>query len=161
MSSPMIDSSSLHPAAFASRVPPVRPNGRVLVVDDDVTIREGMTVLLESVGIDVVTHDSMITLPFVMRAVCPDAILLDIAMPALSGVSYFTVPHRQPFSSSTASVILFSGLPANQLSDLVQAFGADEFISKSEEAREIAERVRRAVERSRMRRTTYDHSPNA
>jgi FixJ family two-component response regulator len=128
------------------------PNGRVLIVDDDAAVRDAMKGLLESIGIDVVTHDSLITLPFVMRRSRPDVILLDIAMPALSGVSFLRMRDRREFRDTTASVILFSGIPVRHLADLAESFGA-EFITKCEEPQEICKRVRRAVDQ-RMDRAT-------
>jgi len=143
--------SSLHQPVIL----PVATNGRVLVVDDDASIREGMTLLLEGVGLDVITHDSMITLPLVMRTSQPDVLVLDIDMPALSGVSFLRMSDRQAFTKTGASVILFSGIPVGHLADLAESFGA-EFITKSEEPREIGERVRKAVDQRRMRRVTQD-----
>lgn len=143
-------SPSEQPAPVSSKIPDVAPNGRVLIVDDDASVRDGMKVLLESIGIDVITHDSMITLPLVMRTSRPDVILLDIAMPALSGVSFLRMRDRLAFSNTAASVILFSGIRVSHLADLAESFGA-EFITKCAEPYEIGERVRRAVDRRRMR----------
>ncbi|MGA8810244.1 MAG: response regulator [Thermoanaerobaculia bacterium] len=140
----MTVSSSHQPAIL-----PVARQGRVLVVDDDASIREGMKLLLESVGLDVITHDSMITLPLVMRTFRPDVLVLDIDMPALSGVSFLRMSDRKAVTNSEASVILFSGIPVRHLADLAESFGA-EFITKCEEPREIGERVRRAVEIRRV-----------
>jgi DNA-binding NarL/FixJ family response regulator len=61
--------------------------GRVLIVDDEPEMLEGMKILLGLEGIDVIIHGSMITLPLILRDADPDVVLLDISLPALSGTS--------------------------------------------------------------------------
>jgi len=96
--------------------------GRVLIVDDHPEILEGMKMLLELEGMDVTTHDSVITLPLILRKADPDVILLDLSLRALSGEAFFRLGRERLLRHSDALVILFSGRPLAEL-----AANAEEF----------------------------------
>jgi FixJ family two-component response regulator len=125
------------------------PRARVLIIDDDLYIREGMKALLECEDIDVITHDSMITLPLVLRASRPDVILLDIEMPALSGTAFFRLGRAEIFGLTNTSVILFSGIAETELADMAKGLGADGFIPKAGDPSRIVADVRKSIIRHR------------
>jgi DNA-binding response OmpR family regulator len=126
--------------------------GRVLIVDDQVEILEGMKALLEIEGMDVTTHQSMITLPLILRQAAPDVILLDLSVGALSGQSFFQLGRERLLRNADASVLLFSGRPARELEAMAEEFGADGFVAKSQDAMEIVARVRTSIEQHRALR---------
>jgi DNA-binding response OmpR family regulator len=134
--------------------------GRVLIVDDQPDILEGMKALMEMEGLDVTTHDSIITLPFVVRQADPDVILLDLSLPALSGEALFrTGLHR--LLRTDAPLILFSGRSPQELEQLTKDFGADGFASKSEDSMEIVRRVQTWIaERRAIRMTKESEAAN-
>ena len=129
---------------------PIR-RGRVLIVDDETDILEGMKALLEIEGIDVITHDSMITLPLILRDADPDVILLDIGLPALSGSALLNLG-RKRLLRTDATVILFSGRSARELDGLAHKFGADGFVTKSQDPMEIVARVQTWIGQRRAQR---------
>jgi len=129
--------------------------GRVLIVDDHPDILEGMRMLLEVEGIDVTTHDSIITLPFLIREADPDVILLDISLPALSGSALFRNGlHR--LLRTDASIILFSGRAAGELAALADEFGAHGYITKSEDSLAIVARVKSWIHERRNLRASKE-----
>ena len=132
------------------------PRGRVLIVDDQPEILTGMQALLEAEGIDVTTHDSMITLPLILRQANPDLILLDLSFGALSGESFFRMGRERMLKKTDAMVILFSGLPLGQLAAKAEELGADGVIPKSDDAMRVVARVKTWIEQHRSLRSARE-----
>lgn len=126
--------------------------GRVLIIDDHPEILAGLKALLELEGMEVTTHDSMITLPLMIRQADPEVILLDLSFKALSGESFFRLGRERLLRNSDALVILFSGRPASELATLADEFGADGVMPKSEEVMQLVARVRTWVAQYRALR---------
>jgi two-component system alkaline phosphatase synthesis response regulator PhoP len=127
--------------------------GRVLIVDDQHDLLDGMRALLEMSGIDVTLHDSMITLPLILREADPDVLLLDVSLPALSG----SVALRQGLRRllrTDAPILLFSGRSPGELGPLAEELGADGFITKASEPMEIVTRIQTWIDRRRLARAT-------
>jgi DNA-binding NarL/FixJ family response regulator len=127
--------------------------GRVLIVDDEPELLEGIKMLLELKGIDVILHGSMITLPLILRDADPDVVLLDISLPALSGASALRSGLRKLLRTDGA-LVLFSGRSQRELTSLTQELGADGFITKSDDPMEIVGRIQIWIERRRLKRAT-------
>jgi DNA-binding response OmpR family regulator len=114
--------------------------GRVLIVDDEPELMAGIQCVLEAEELEVVLHSSLITLPLLLRSIDPDVILLDLSMPALSGVA--ALANQRQCLKTDAPVILFSGRESRELAQLVEELGADGFICKSDETNAIVARVK-------------------
>jgi DNA-binding NarL/FixJ family response regulator len=127
--------------------------GRVLIVDDEPLLLEGMKMLLGLEGIDVILHSSMITLPLILREADPDLVLLDISLPALSGAAALRSGLRKLLRTDGA-VVLFSGRSQQELTSLTNELGADGFITKSDDPMEIVGRIQMWIDRSRLKRAT-------
>jgi DNA-binding response OmpR family regulator len=134
--------------------------GRVLIVDDEPELLEGMKMLLEIEGIDVIIHSSMITLPLILREADPDVVLLDISLPALSGASALRSGLRRLLKTDGA-LVLFSGRSERELTALTQELGADGFITKSDGPMEIVRRIQTWVERRRLKSAVASEGHNA
>jgi DNA-binding response OmpR family regulator len=133
--------------------------GRVLIVDDEPEMLEGMKILLELEGIDVIIHDSMITLPLILREADPDVVLLDISLPALSGTAALRSGLRKLLKTD-GSILLFSGRSDRELTTLTEELGADGFIGKSGDPMDIVRRVQMWIDRRRLKRAN-DRSEGA
>ncbi|MEA2342782.1 MAG: hypothetical protein QOF63_951 [Thermoanaerobaculia bacterium] len=131
-----------------------KTRGRVLIVDDEPELLEGMKMLLELEGIDVTIHGSLITLPLILRDADPDVVLLDISLPALSGTSALRSGLRKLLKTD-GSLVLFSGRSDSELTVLTRELGADGFIAKSEDPMEIVRRIRTWIDRRRLKRANY------
>lgn len=59
---------------------------QILVVDDDPSIRESLTMLLKSVGYDVSMAESGMSAVSLLNVAQPDLIVTDINMPKMSGL---------------------------------------------------------------------------
>jgi putative two-component system response regulator len=131
---------------------PVRPAGKVLVVDDIAANVELLKSLLAREGYTVVTaSDGQQALEMVERE-RPDLVLMDVLMPKLSG---FEVCERIKHHETTrlTPVVLITALYERE--DKIQGInaGADDFLTKPVNAHELKARVRSLV---RLKRYTDD-----
>jgi len=63
----------------------VKVRRRILVVDDDVDLREFLSAVLKADGYDVLTAENGAAALSVLRRVVPDLIVLDLTMPVMNG----------------------------------------------------------------------------
>ena len=125
--------------------------GRVLIVEDDVSLRRSLHSTLGILGFDIGEagngEDALVRL----RMVDYDAVLLDINMPGFGGIEVCIRMRR-----------IFTRLPIlmltvrNSEDDKVQALeaGADDYITKPFQIRELTARVRAAIRRYRAPETS-------
>jgi DNA-binding response OmpR family regulator len=128
--------------------------GKVLIVDDERELVEGLALLLREEGIEVEIHESIITLPLVVRKIDPDVILLDLSMPALSGSAVFAMGRKR--LRSDAALVLFSGCAVHELAKRAEELGADGFLSKAQEPVDIIARVESWIDHRRAVRNVED-----
>lgn len=103
---------------------------RILVVDDDPIVLEVVRARLEAAGHEVHTRENAIGTTQWVASHQPDLVLLDVSMPAISGNELVQLLRKRELTSA-AQVIFYSGLPSEQLNELVRESGALGAISKS------------------------------
>jgi two-component system, OmpR family, KDP operon response regulator KdpE len=121
--------------------------GRVLLVDDDASIRRALHTTLSALGFEIEEASAGEQAVSLVRSERYDAVLLDINMPGMGGIEACRVMRR-----------LAPGLPILMLTvrdsenDKIDALdaGADDFITKPFHVGELTARVRSAVRRSRV-----------
>ncbi|MDQ3640121.1 MAG: response regulator transcription factor [Actinomycetota bacterium] len=119
--------------------------GRILLVEDDESIRTQTAVLLEDEGYDVdqvATSDEAIT-RFERRA--PDCVLLDVMLPDGNGFDIC----RALRSRSKVPIIMVTA--RTDTYDVVAGLeaGADDYVTKPFEMKELAARIRAMLRRAR------------
>jgi DNA-binding response OmpR family regulator len=119
--------------------------GRVLVVDDDETVREVLRRYLSRDGHQVLEAADGPAALHLVHSARPDLVVLDLMLPGLDGLEVC----REIRKTSTVPVIMLTAL--GQESDRVVGleYGADDYVVKPFSPRELALRVGRVLDRSR------------
>jgi two-component system, OmpR family, response regulator MprA len=118
----------------------------VLLVDDDASIRRMLERTLAAEGYDVAAvADGGAAMAAVERSV-PDAIVLDVAMPGVDGLS---VTRRLRGKGLAVPILLLTARDALEERVAGLDAGADDYLVKPFEARELAARLRALLRRNR------------
>jgi two-component system, OmpR family, response regulator MprA len=118
----------------------------VLLVDDDASIRRMLERTLAAEGYEVAAvADGGAAMAAVERSV-PDAIVLDVAMPGLDGLS---VTRRLRGKGLAVPILLLTARDALEERVAGLDAGADDYLVKPFEARELAARLRALLRRNR------------
>jgi DNA-binding response OmpR family regulator len=122
---------------------------RVLVVDNERAIREMLELSLVHRGFEVRSAADGVAALTETRAWRPDAILLDVVLPKIDGITLLPELRR----ITEAPILMVSA--RNELADRVAGLesGADDYISKPFEMVELIARVDRALSRPHLDRT--------
>jgi CheY-like chemotaxis protein len=109
----------------------------ILVVDDDVDIRDAITVVLQGEGYRVASAaNGRDALDYLHRAEPPDLVLLDLMMPVMDGWQFRREQKRDPALASIPVVVISSAGSA-------PALGAAEFLQKPVAFDQLLRTVRR------------------
>ena len=116
---------------------------KVLVVEDDPDIRELLTLYFVAKGHEVETANDGQEALLQLQRVQPDLMLLDVVLPKLDGWSVLTAVRAQ----SRIPVILLTSL--DDTDDVVKglSLGADDYLCKPFEIRELEARIQSIVRR--------------
>jgi two-component system KDP operon response regulator KdpE len=119
--------------------------GKVLIVDDDMAIRRALRNTLHGMGFDVDDASSGEAALDLVRAAEYDVVLLDINMPGMGGIR---ACHEIRRSLPLLGILMLTVRDREE--DKVTALdaGADDYITKPFNTRELAARIRAAVRRS-------------
>ena len=123
---------------------------QVLVIDDEIGPRESLRMLLKPTY-QVHTADCVEAGLKLLKEKQPDTIVMDIRMPGMTGIEGLRKireidPHL--------SVIMLTGFGALDTAKEALRLGANDYISKPFDAREMQEVINRNVERTRVHRTS-------
>ena len=125
---------------------------RILIAEDSSNLRDILRLQLTMSGYDVVeAPDGQAALDAV-RDSAPDVVLLDVMMPHLDG---YEVCRRLRQSFATRHIPIIMLTAKTEVEDRLEGLqgGANDYITKPWEARELLARVRNALEWSRQQRS--------
>ena len=123
---------------------------QVLVIDDEMGPRESLRMLLKPIY-QVHTANSVEIGLKLLNEKKPDAIVMDIRMPGMTGIEGL---RRIRQIDPHLSVIMLTGFGALETAKEALRLGANDYISKPFDAREMREVIGRNVERTRLHRTS-------
>ena len=123
---------------------------QVLVIDDEMGPRESLRMLLKP-SYRVHTADTVEKGLQLLNEKRPDAIVMDIRMPGMTGIEGL---RRIRQIDPHLSVIMLTGFGALETAKEALRLGANDYISKPFDAREMREVISRNVERTRLHRTS-------
>src|SRR5256885_14110333 len=123
---------------------------KILVIDDEIGPRESLRMLLKP-DYNVQTADCVEAGIKLLKEKQPDTIVMDIRMPGMTGIEGL---RRIRQIDPHLSVIMLTGFGALETAKEAVRLGANDYISKPFDAREMREVIHRNVERTRVHRTS-------
>lgn len=134
-----------------SPAPLAAPHGRILIVDDSLFDRRLVAHICRRAGYTVYESSDGIDALNLADKLAPDLILLDIAMPGMSGYAVCTQLKQQPGTQSTP-IIFISAL--SDAIDTVRAFevGGADFVQKPFRTPEVLARIRHHLDLHNLQR---------
>ena len=129
------------------------PSAVIAIVDDDLSVREGLQSLIRSAGWRAKTFASAQEFLASPRTEVPSCLILDLQLPGLSGLD---LQKRMAEAELDIPIVFLTGhgnIPAS-----VQAMkaGAVEFLTKPFDEQELLQAIQEAIERDR--RTRQQHA---
>src|SRR5690349_11933722 len=125
------------------------PNNEIIIVDDDPSVRDALSVVFSLEGYHVTSFADGQSLLTAARARTPSCILLDVHMPGRSGLDILKEMNAQAYP---APIFIISG--QGDIPMAVEAIknGALDFIEKPFNAETVVSRVREAIQAWERRR---------
>jgi two-component system, OmpR family, response regulator len=122
-------------------------NGRILIVEDDPSVREMLAEYLGTHGYEIVQADRGTAMREAVEKSLPDLVLLDVNLPGEDGLTLARFL-RERFDVGIIMVTAASGL-ADRVAGL--EVGADDYVIKPFELRELLARVKSVLRRMQAR----------
>ncbi len=119
---------------------PALDGNRILIIDDDVSIRNGLEELFESTGYQVDTAEDGFMAGALVEQYRPAVIILDLIMPGLDGFSVCRHIKEQKHLKDI-KIIVLTGYPSKENVQEVKRAGADIVISKPVDSEIILKEV--------------------
>jgi FixJ family two-component response regulator len=119
----------------------------VFVVDDDVSVRESLELLIQHLGWQPKTFASAQEFLAHPRALAPSCLILDVRLPGLNGLD---LQERLAADRSDMPIIFITGHGDVPMTVQAMKAGAAEFLTKPFADDVLVEAVRHALERSRL-----------
>lgn len=121
----------------------------VYVVDDDDGVRDALRILLESIGIQVATFDSVQTFLDAYDPIMPGCLVLDVRLPRFSGLELQEHLSRQDIN---IPIIFVSGHGNVSMAVRTMKAGAVDFLEKPFDDQMLLDSIQRAIELDRQAR---------
>ncbi len=99
-------------------------SSRILVIDDNLTIRERVKLFLAGEGYEVVTTPDAANVVDIVKQIEPDLVLLDIMMPEMDGYTFLRHIRKEK-SLGALPVIVMSSKTREEMEDLFAHQGVE------------------------------------
>jgi DNA-binding response OmpR family regulator len=100
----------------------------VVVIDDSSDVLDTVSRYLKSKGLDVVTSTHGFELAGILARRAPDAVVLDVMMPALAGSTLAQIVRRH---APETPIVFYSAIPEDKGKDLVSGVPVAMFVPKT------------------------------
>lgn len=124
---------------------------KVLVADDDTSIVEMLKCGLEALGYGVTTASSGSSIREVLKREAPDAIVMDVGMPGLDGISLCRELRNAPATVDTP-IIIITAFSDEQTHHDAMLFGATDFVTKPFDIRDVQRKINDSVAKLKAKR---------
>jgi FixJ family two-component response regulator len=146
MSYPVLDGRGLK-AVLRSSNKPDRPV--VFIVDDDLSVREALSSLISSIGLEVETFSSAREFLRRQRSDQPSCLVLDVRLPDLSGLA---LQRELAATNNPIPIIFITGHGDIPTSVRAMKAGATEFLTKPFSEQDLLEAIHQAIDRDAVAR---------
>ncbi|HWH00023.1 MAG TPA: response regulator [Pilimelia sp.] len=116
----------------------------VLVVEDDQDIRTMLATRLERAGFGVTTAPTAVDALAAVREHRPDAVLLDVQLPGMSGLEFCRRVRADEALADILVVVATASVGPGAMAAAFEA-GADEFVTKPFQLADLIDRLRSAT----------------
>lgn len=103
---------------------------KVLLIDDSELALAITSAVLGDAGFEVRTSTEVYALQAVVGSWRPDVIVTDINMPGISGIELCRLL-KASYETADVPIVLFSGIPLEELDALARECGAEAFVTKA------------------------------
>lgn len=132
---------------------PVEAAEAVVIVDDDLSMREALTALMDSIGLHAIAFGSVQDYVAAPEITIPHCLVLDVQLPGRSGLD---LQAELADEELAPPIIFLTGFADVPMSVRAMKAGAMEFLVKPFRDRELIEAVRAGLERDRRQRTRHE-----
>lgn len=115
---------------------------KILIVDDSELVLEIYNNVLDEAGFEVITRNTPFGTSSIIATEKPNLVLIDIFMPALSGDKLVEIVRRDDKDIKNTKVLLFSDRPLDELKSISASCGANGFIRKTGNHKELIQNIR-------------------
>jgi FixJ family two-component response regulator len=121
-----------------SRTAALPPRKRVFIVEDDVAVRESLTMMLENHGLEAHGFGDGVAFFIGARPAKGDVVLLDLALPGISGTE---IAELLKSRGCQAEIAVISGLRAKAFDENVKRIGPIAAFRKPLDHRQLLEAI--------------------
>lgn len=134
---------------MSRRKKPMSDKPKILVVEDEHTVRRVITQYLSKEGYEVIEADNGAKAMQLLHEVSPDLLILDIMLPNIDGLTIVRTL-RAPVDSPTSNIPIILLTARSEEADRVKGFefGTDDYVTKPFSPRELVMRVKALLRRS-------------
>jgi RNA polymerase sigma factor (sigma-70 family) len=125
------------------------PRPIIYVVDDDVSVRDAVSNLLESAGHNAKTFASTEEFMYAARPEVPSCLVLDVKLPGTSGLDFQNQLEQHGIPIPIIFITAHGDIPMTRRA---MKAGAIEFLTKPFQKEELMAAIQQALERDRTRR---------
>ncbi len=136
-------------AAPSSRPPPPSPEARILLLDEDDAVREGIASVLRRKNLDVVETTSVESALDHVQRESFDALLVDVRPPEAAALAVVEAARRR---DPDVPALVLSAEPSQELTRLAVQHRATGFLGKPVSAEDLWDEVERALSSARVGR---------
>jgi two-component system response regulator FixJ len=127
----------------------IDPQAQVFIVDDDEAVRNTLRLVLKAAGLACVTFASAQEFLASYDLDQPGCVVLDVRMPGMTGLELQQILNLK---GAVVPVIFISGHGDVPMAVEAMKHGAFDFVQKPVKEEELADRVKRALEKDRVNR---------
>ncbi|MBU1671788.1 MAG: response regulator [Actinobacteria bacterium] len=120
----------------------------ILIVDDDPGIVKMIGIYFKAAGLDIVTAENGLEATRVWKRGEPDAVILDIAMPQMTGIE-FCKWLRMEKRNLTVPVVAITAFVDSERRDKILKSGANVYLTKPIDMGQLLDIVKREIRQSR------------